>query len=81
MGIVGPQRRYMFTAVIGADSKNDVRAALEQMLFKLDTHDDTIQVTSGGYSWGGHYELKFNPDTTHDSYFEEVEKYLAEKKS
>ena len=81
MSINEPQRRYMFTAVLGADDKDDLRAALHHILYELDTHDDTMQITSGGYSWGGHYELKFNADTTHDSYFAEVDAYLEAKKS
>lgn len=67
-----PRRRVMMTLKLGADSRDDMIRALEQMAFEMRQGYLLGETTSGGYSSG--YSLKVTEDSTitHDSYMEEI---------
>lgn len=61
-----PKRAHVLTLELGADTKEDMIAALEQIIFDL--HRGSTDVTSGGYSSGWIMAYKVDPEMTHDRY-------------
>jgi hypothetical protein len=74
-----PRRAFHLTLILGADSREELARALEQMAFQVEAAKLTVGV-SGGPSTGAIYELLTNPEQTHERYFQEVAEYLRNKK-
>ncbi len=72
-----PKRAHVLTLELGADTKDDMIAGLEQIIFDL--HRGSTQVTSGGYSTGWIMSYTVDPDMTHDRYFELLNAALEAK--
>lgn len=74
-----PKRAYVLTLSIGADSRDDLIGALQQLEYEIAAKKLTDGVT-GGYSWGGSYKLEADETMTHDRYVSELNAYLEAKK-
>lgn len=75
-----PERRHEVRITIGADTWDDVIAALRHIEFIFHSNGPGRNLTSGGYSSSITAVDKTNEDVTHDSYFEQVEKWLEARK-
>jgi hypothetical protein len=84
-----PHRRYVLAVNIGADSVDDLEGALEQLLFDIRdrTRDEPATATRlldsqcGGPRYGWVASLDLDPEVTHDSYFADLRRHLAEAKT
>lgn len=77
---VTPKRRFVLAMEWGADDRRSLAQALRHIAFEIESERSSGRVTSGAPSDGGHYELRENPDVTHDSYFAAVDAWLAARK-
>ncbi len=75
---VAPVRAVRLTLMLEADSLRECCAALEQIAWAAERGELTTG-SSGGYGSGYTYELLQNPAQTHERYFAELRKHLAEK--
>ena len=73
-----PVRAVRLTLMLEADSLHECCAALEQIAWAAERGELTTG-SSGGYGSGYTYELLQNPEQTHERYFAELRKHLAEK--
>ena len=79
--MTGTAKRHHEVAIrIGADTWDDLLQALEQLRFDLSVDGPGRKIISGGYNYGMIFIDETNESATHDSYFEEVEKWLEEHK-
>ena len=79
-----PKRHIEAMLTISADDAETFMAHLRQVLFDLDRgldKDAGYYSVSGGYSSSHIIEVKVNKDITHDSWADELGRYLAEKKA
>ena len=74
------ERRHEVAIRIGADSWQDVLWALHHLEFIFSSEGPGHDLTSGGYSFSIIALDKTNEDVTHDSYFQEVEAWLDERR-
>jgi len=78
-----PQRRYQLTFTIGADDYQSMLSAMQNWLWFMEReHPDLAQNhngVSGGYDSGYSYDLKVDPEMTHDRYFELVNIWLDDR--
>lgn len=76
-----PKRRIQLNIDIGADSIDAAIHDLKQIIFEMTVRgEDNMNTVSGGYSSGNTVRLIVNPDVDHDSYVEELNKYLDANK-
>ena len=73
-----PQRAFTLTLVLGADSREDLVQALENLAFDI-SRGEITRGCWGSPSNGAFYELRTDQDMTHDRYFEAVDRYLSEQ--
>lgn len=73
-----PVRRYEVGIRIGADSWEDVCAAVRHLLFIYESEGEGHNLTSGGPTYGMIAIDEKNDSVTHDSYFAELDKWLEE---
>ncbi len=78
---VAPERKHVVAIKIGADSWDDVIAALNHILFVAESEGAGRDITSGGGSFGFVFVDKTNPQVTHDSYFDEVDRWIEENRA
>lgn len=74
-----PRRAYVLTLEIGADSRDELCAALRQLEFQVHA-DQLTSGVSGGPGSGYTYNLIVDESITHDSYFAAVDAWLDEQK-
>ena len=76
-----PKRRYELTITAGADDLPYLLNMLQEQVYSLQKWPDNLPYSgfSGGYSGNHSVELKVRPETTHDSYFAELEVYLRKE--
>ena len=68
-------RRHVVNIKIGADDWESVLQAIAQIEFDLSRHEPgNINIVSGGPNSGWIITDKFNPEQTHDHYFEEIDR-------
>lgn len=70
-----PERRFVMELKLGADDRESVIRALNQIVFSLE-HEGSIGSVSGGWDSGWVWSLRENPGVTHDSYIEALNAYL-----
>lgn len=79
----GPQRRYQLELNLGADSWNDLLRGIHQLEIDLSRlppirtelgHD--YLAATGGPDYGASIKIKFDPDMTHEKYFELLDQWL-----
>lgn len=76
-----PKRRIEMGLRLGADSEHDVIGTLRHILFVLESEGAVGRdITSGGPGSGFTLVCVENPTVTHESYFEDVERWLAERR-
>lgn len=75
----GPRRRWLVEINVGGDELEDVLREILRMAEHVQEHGKDCSMVSGGYSTGGFVRITENPDMTHDRYFEEIERWKAEK--
>ncbi len=75
-----PRRAYVFTVEIGADTRDDLCAALRQLEFEI-AADMLTHGVSGGYSSGYTYNLDVDETITHDRYMDDLHRYLDKTKA
>lgn len=78
MSIPAPRRAYHLTIDVSADTFNDLIDLLRHIEFTL--HTGSTDVTSGGYTSGGMWQLAHDPTMTHDRYAAECTAWLAARK-
>jgi hypothetical protein len=82
------KRTYQLQLTMGADTLQDLRGMLNTLCYDLAKIEDgggidpakPYEAISGGYGGNHSMTLEFRPDVTHDSYFEQLEAHLAEKR-
>lgn len=72
-------RRHRLTLVLDADSQEDLVRALENLALRIQMGEVT-RGSWGSPSDGASYEYLYDPAVDHDSYFEQVREYLAQRK-
>jgi hypothetical protein len=70
------RRRVAVLLQLGADSWEDVERAFTDMATRVALGEMRGVCTSGGYSWGFHYEASEDESVTHDSYFAALTAWL-----
>ncbi len=73
-------RRFEVGIRIGADSVEDVVASLNHLAFLYSSEGAGHKLTSGGYGSSIIAVDSEAPHVTHDSYFEQVEKWIEDKR-
>lgn len=71
-----PQRRYVMTLKLGADSIEELCSALQLIAFDIDA-ENVRQSVSGGCGAGWNYDIAENEEMAHDKYVEALNEYLA----
>lgn len=74
-----PERRFVFKLNLGADDRRAIIGALRHIEFLISSEQMTTGC-SGGYDCGYDYELRENPEMTHDRFFNELQAYLDAKR-
>lgn len=70
-----PERAYVLDLRVEADSLDDLIGYLRS--FETELYMEQVSTgVSGGYSAGSIYSLKINEGVTHDSWWQEMQKYL-----
>lgn len=77
-GSDSPKRACRLTLELQADTPRDLAGALMNMAADIDRGELSVGVR-GGPSSGGIYELILDEAPTHNEYFAQVRRYLAEK--
>ena len=77
---VAPKRTYSLTLKLDADTLPELASALVNLGRRADRGELTRGV-SGGPDSGYIYELLHNPEQTHETYFNQLNEYLARKKA
>lgn len=78
-------RRYTFTLKLGADSTRDIDSALNSIQYDLVVLTERRELNrnyhaiSGGPSAGWSIDIQFDPEMTHDRYFELLDEHLEKK--
>lgn len=70
-----PRRAFVFTLKLGADTREELVRALDQISYQIAADQMTTGV-SGGVGSGYTYELLHDPEQTHEKYFAELHAYL-----
>ncbi len=80
-------RRYTLTLKLGADTYAEIGVALGQIQFDLLTQvrdqeelEQDYNSVTGSPSAGWSIDIKFDPEMTHERYFELLNEYLEEKR-
>lgn len=68
-----PRRAWQLELSIGADTREDLVALLESLLFDSLKRGSDSSVT-GGYSSGGYFTVTHAPEWTHDRYFDQLDR-------
>lgn len=82
---IKPHRRFVLKLEIGGDTWRDVLGELNHRLFTLETEqpkygpDKGWNGASGGPGSGSSTEVMVDHEMTHERYFEQIQKYLAER--
>jgi hypothetical protein len=72
-----PERRICLNIDIDADTVEDAVGELKSLIIKmLHRGEEDIHSVSGGNSTGSIITMKVNPEITHDTFIEELNKYL-----
>ena len=74
------RRRHEVAIRIGADTWEDVCHALQAILFSAQTDGPGRDAVSGSPTSGWVFIDETNPSVTHDSYFEEVDAWIEERR-
>ena len=74
-----PIRAYRLTLQLDADTLSDMVGDLTNLSLRADRGELTRGVY-GGPDSGCIYELLYNPEQTHETYFNQVREYLERKK-
>jgi hypothetical protein len=64
-----PRRRFLLTLKLGADDREEMIHALEQIALEMRRGYLHGPACSGGYSSGYDLKVSEDPEVTHDSYF------------
>jgi hypothetical protein len=78
-------RRYTFTLKLGADSVADIDSALNSIQYDLVALTDKqplesdYHAVSGSPTAGWTIDIQFDPDMTHERYFEMIEEWRKQK--
>lgn len=67
-----PRRSHVATLKIGADTWEDVIAALHAVIQEQGRDGPSLTTVSGGATFGYVWEYDHDPDITHDSYFRAI---------
>lgn len=74
-----PRRRIVMKATIEADSWDDLRGHIRDVLTQLHMDGRLSRCSvSGGYASGHIIEIDEDPEISHDSWFAEIGRYVAE---
>ena len=76
-----PKRCYTITVVVGGDTWADAARQLQQVADHVVDHGPECNETSGGPVSGSHVTIEHRPETTHDAYFEEIERWKAAREA
>lgn len=77
-----PHRRLQLKLSMGADTLDDLCAALYQLTDFLAIEDDeTREVTSGGYTSGHHFTLTCDPDMDGDRFRAELAEWSERRRA
>lgn len=76
-----PERKHTVAIKIGADSWDDVLAALKSIEYEFYSKGPGRNIISGGCSFSYIAVDDENPAQTHEQYFEEVDAWLAERRA
>lgn len=78
-----PQRRYEVDIHIGADDLKSLKHALDNIAFDLERREEDapINMVSGGFDTGYSVNATVDTNITHDSWYVNLEAYLAAKKA
>ena len=69
-----PQRAHTLEFKIGADTKEDIIAAIRNLLFDLDAYG-LRDCVSGSPSSGYSLTYSHDPEMTHEKYFQAIEEW------
>lgn len=72
-----PVRAFSITIKIGGDTKEGAVALLREFADSID--EGQIGTAHGGPSSGGFFDVKIDPEMTHDKYIEALEAYLEKQ--
>lgn len=73
-----PKRRHILKLDVHADSLNQLREAIEQIVFEL--NETGTLSTNGSPSWGGHWEHTVKQEQTAENYRAQLDAYLEATK-
>jgi len=73
-------RRHEVAIRIGADTWEDICKSIQEILFSAETDGPGRNAVSGSPTSGWVFVDETNPKVTHDSYFAEVDAWIAERK-
>ncbi len=73
-------RRHEVAIRIGGDTWDDIIRSIEAILFSAETEGPGRNSVSGGPGAGWVFVDEVNPSVTHDSYFEEVDAWIEQRK-
>ena len=76
-----PERRFVLGMKLGADSREDLMSLLNSIVRDFERRGGQFDLITGGYSTGGTVVVVEHGDVTHDKYFEELNAWLAARKS
>jgi len=76
-----PERKYVLSLELGADSIDDIYNELNHIIYTLQTHpNEERHIASGGYHSGFDLKLRHNEGQTHDNYIDQLNQYIKDKK-
>lgn len=76
-----PERAHMLAMKLGADSKEALMSLLNSIIIDFERSDGPHSFVTGGYASGGTVVYAENTGVTHDSYFEDVDAWIAAKEA
>lgn len=72
-----PKRRHVVNIEIGADTTDDILAALKNLQFQFHAYGINSGV-SGGVNSNWSIEYRIDPDMDHDAYVKSINQWLEE---
>ena len=74
-----PERAHVLICKIGADTKDALVQAIEQFASRV-ARNDISHGCYGGPDDGAEYCYRHDPNQTHETYFEHLQRYLDEER-
>mgnify|MGYP001127555722 CR=1 FL=1 len=76
-----PERAHMLAMKLGADSTEALMSLLNSIIIDFERSGGPHSLVTGGYDIGGTVVYAENYGVTHDTYFEEVDAWIAAKEA